>query len=168
MHNTHVTIDDINYDSLLNVLTNVDISAMIRVFYYSIHANNYYSEICKDGVWAPGFGLSRSTTRSTTECAFAKWSQTNERDVRTAVAARIVWRFHRQASRANLHCGGTFRVGVGCIRIVIHRHFTSTPETSIHPVCVARGIRETNNRAEYFKRMICCLVRCSSNRLYFT
>lgn len=48
-------------------------------------------------------GLSRVTT---TECAFAKWSQTNERDVGAAAAARIVRRFHRQAARANLHCGG--------------------------------------------------------------
>lgn len=128
-------------------LLNVPATISIAIF----HTNNYYGEICKGGVCAPVWPFSHATT----ECAFAKWSQTNERDVGAAAAARIVRRFHRQVARANLHCGGTFRVGVGCIRVVIHRHFMSTPETSIHPVCVARGLRETNNRAECFKRMIC-------------
>lgn len=45
-----------------------------------------------------------------------KWGR--RRDGRRC-AARIVRRFHRQAARANLHCGWTFRVGVGYVRVAI-------------------------------------------------
>jgi len=31
----------------------------------------------------------------------------------------IVWRFRRRAARANLHCGGRFHTGVGCIRLAV-------------------------------------------------
>lgn len=90
-----------------------------------------------------------------TECALA---QSGPRQMSETYRERIVRRFHRQAAWANLHCGGTFRVGVGCIRVAIRATSCRSPKRRYTRYPSLAAYEKLITRVECFVRIIYSLV----------